>query len=154
MLLDEFDGVPSSSGPNQYNNEEVALDIEMVISVATNLSGVVVDEAGPAGNALDILSAMSTNKTIKQFSCSWDFGTTTRGTMDTLFQKMSSQGQSFFNASGDDRRLYRLVAGAGRRSLHHPGGRDSPGDLRSVRRLAVRNGLECRGRHQRHQWRL
>jgi hypothetical protein len=73
----------------------------MVISVATNLSSVVVYEAGPAGNALDILSAMSTNTAIKQFSCSWDFGTTTRGTMDTLFQKMASHGQSFFNASGD-----------------------------------------------------
>ena len=99
VLLDGFDGLPIT-GPNAANSE-VALDIEMVISMAPGLSNVVVYEAGPNGLANDVLSAMSTNTAIKQFSCSWDFGTTTRATMDALFQKMASQGQSFFNASGD-----------------------------------------------------
>ncbi len=99
VLLDGFNGTPTT-GPNSGNGE-VALDIEMVIAMAPGLSGVVVYEAGPAGLANDILSAMSTNTAIKQFSCSWSFGTTPRPTMDGLFQKMAVQGQSFADASGD-----------------------------------------------------
>jgi subtilase family serine protease len=99
VLLDGFTGVPTTGVDT--GNGEVALDIEMVIAMAPGLSRVVVYEAGPSGLANDILSAMSTNTAIKQFSCSWDFGTTPRATMDGLFQKMAVQGQSFFNASGD-----------------------------------------------------
>jgi subtilase family serine protease len=99
VLLDGFNGTPTT-GANS-GNSEVALDIEMVIAVAPSLSKVVVYEAGPNGLANDVLSAMSTNTAIKQFGCSWDFGTTPRATMDGLFQKMAAQGQSFFNASGD-----------------------------------------------------
>ncbi len=104
VLLDGFNGVPlPPTNPNAANSE-VALDIEMVISMAPGLSNVVVYEAGPNGQPLHILSAMTTNTTIKQFGCSWDFGTLTstdRGTMDSYFQKMAADGQSFFNASGD-----------------------------------------------------
>ena len=49
-----------------------------------------------------ILSAMATNTAIKQFGCSWDFGSLTstdRGTMDNYFQKMAADGQSFSNAT-------------------------------------------------------
>jgi hypothetical protein len=98
VLLDGFNGTPGSA------NSEVALDIEMVIAMAPGLSDVVVYEAGPNGQPLHILSAMVTNTTIKQFGCSWDFGSLTstdRGTMDNYFQKMAADGQSFFNASGD-----------------------------------------------------
>ena len=104
VLLDGFDGFPIQ-GTNAANSE-VALDIEMVIAMAPGLSNVVVYEAGPLpplGNAQpnDILSAMAANTAIKQFSCSWDFGSVPRGTMDGYFQKMALQGQSFSNASGD-----------------------------------------------------
>jgi Pro-kumamolisin, activation domain len=95
VLLDSFDGSPGSA------NSEVALDIEMAISMAPGLSKVVVYEAGPYGLANDVLSAMTANTAVKQFSCSWDFGTTPRATMDSLFQKMGVQGQTFFNAAGD-----------------------------------------------------
>ena len=104
VLLDGFNGVPlPSSNPNAANSE-VALDIEMVISMAPGLSNVVVYEAGPNGQPNHILSAMATNTAIKQFGCSWDFGSLTstdRGTMDNYFKKMALDGQSFFNASGD-----------------------------------------------------
>jgi hypothetical protein len=99
VLLDGFNGHPIQG--TYAANSEVALDIEMVIAMAPGLSKVVVYEAGPYGLANDVLSAMSTNTAIKQFSCSWDFGTTPRATMDGLFQKLAAQGQSFFNASGD-----------------------------------------------------
>jgi subtilase family serine protease len=98
VLLDGFNGVPGSG------NSEVALDIEMAISMAPGLSKVVVFEAGPNGLPNDVLQAMSTNTLIKQFSCSWSFGTITsaqRSAMDGYFMKFGTQGQSFFDASGD-----------------------------------------------------
>jgi xanthomonalisin len=98
VLLDGFNGVPTGSA----NEEEVALDIEMVISMATNLSKVVVYEAGTNTYVPNsILSAMAANTSIKQFSCSWDFANQPANTLDAYFQKLSSQGQSFLNASGD-----------------------------------------------------
>jgi subtilase family serine protease len=101
ILLDGFNGVPGSG------NSEVALDIEMAISMAPGLSKVVVFEAGPNGLPNDVLQAMSssTYTNIKQFSCSWSFGTITsaqRTAMDGYFMKFATQGQSFFDASGDD----------------------------------------------------
>jgi hypothetical protein len=99
VLLDGFSGTPTT-GANS-GNSEVALDIEMVISMAPGLSKVLVYEAGPNGLANDILSAMSTNTAVKQFASSWTFGTTPTGTMDTYFQKLIAQGQSFLAASGD-----------------------------------------------------
>jgi hypothetical protein len=102
ILLDGFDGTPTT-GANS-GNSEVALDIEMAISMAPGLSSVVVFEAGPHGTASDVLEAMSTNTLIRQFSCSWDFGSLTsaeQSTMDNYFQKLGTQGQSFFDASGD-----------------------------------------------------
>jgi hypothetical protein len=101
VLLDGFNGVPGSG------DSEVALDIEMAISMAPGLSQVVVFEAGPNGLPNDVLQAMSssTYTNIKQFSCSWSFGSVTsaqRSAMDGYFMKFGTQGQSFFDASGDD----------------------------------------------------
>ena len=104
VLLDGFNGVPTT-GVNSGNGE-VALDIEMAISMAPGLSKVVVFEADPVnGLPNDVLQAMSTNTLIKQFSCSWSFGTITsaqRSAMDNYFMKFATQGQSFFDASGDN----------------------------------------------------
>lgn len=103
VLLDGFSGVPTT-GANSANGE-VALDIEMSISMAPGLSKVVVYEADPTnGLPNDILQAMSTNTLIKQFSCSWSFGSVTtaqRTAMDNYFLKFGTQGQSFFASSGD-----------------------------------------------------
>ena len=100
VLLDGFDGTPTDS-----DNSEVASDIEMAISMAPGLSSVVVFEADPVtGQPNAVLQAMSTNTLIKQFSCSWDFGPITsaqRTTMDGYFMEFATQGQSFFDASGD-----------------------------------------------------
>ncbi len=104
VLLDGFNGVPTT-GVNS-GNSEVALDIEMAISMAPGLSKVVVFEADPVnGLPNDVLHAMSTNTLIKQFSCSWSFGpitTAQRNAMDGYFMKFAAQGQSFFDASGDN----------------------------------------------------
>jgi subtilase family serine protease len=98
VLLDGFNGVPGSA------DSEVALDIEMSISMAPGLSSVVLFEAGPNGVPNDVLDTMTTYTQIKQFSCSWDFGPISSGTrtaMDDYFMKFATQGQSFFDASGD-----------------------------------------------------
>ncbi len=98
VLLDNFDGTPGQE------DGEVALDIEMAISMAPGLSNVVVFEAGPNGMPNDVLDAMSTNQQIKQFSSSWGFGPITpvqRTNMDSYFLQFEAQGQSFFEASDD-----------------------------------------------------
>jgi hypothetical protein len=108
VTLDGFSGVPTA-GANS-NNGEVALDIEMAISMAPGLSSVVVYEDIPANDTPpvtqpnNVLQAMSANTNISQFSCSWVFPDVTaaqRTNMDNYFKKFATQGQSFFAASGD-----------------------------------------------------
>jgi len=114
VLLDGYNGTPTT-GPNSGNGE-VALDIEMAISMAPGLSQVVVFEADPVIGTLDnVLESMSSSAYagIKQFSCSWSFSSMTssdRTAMDNYFIKMDSQGQSFFAASGDSGAAANAVA--------------------------------------------
>jgi subtilase family serine protease len=75
---------------------EVSLDIEMVISMATNLAGLYVFEGI---NTADILASMAASNQIKQFSCSW--GLSSNATSDNALTLMAAYGQSFFQASGD-----------------------------------------------------
>lgn len=91
VLLNGFSGNPG------LNNAEVALDIEMVVSMAPGLSKVIVYE-GTQGNT--ILSRIATDNLAKQISSSWTFTPVTQ-TTETLFQQLAVQGQSYFNASGD-----------------------------------------------------
>jgi uncharacterized repeat protein (TIGR01451 family) len=97
IMLDGFNGVPVNPGAVG----EVSLDIEMAIAMAPGLSSVTVFEAGPNGFFNDILASMVTHPEIKQFSSSWGDGGGPDATMNTLFQQMAAQGQSFFQASGD-----------------------------------------------------
>jgi len=99
VLLDGFNGTPTT-GPNS-GNAEVALDIEMAISMAPGLSKVIIYEAGPDGTPDDVLSQMVSDNLAKQLSCSWGWGDGPDATADQLFQQMAAQGQSFFSASGD-----------------------------------------------------
>ena len=73
VLLDGFNGVPEGANSD---NSEVALDIEMAISMAPGLSKVVVFEAGPVnGLPNDVLQAMSlhqhAHQTIQLFLGFW-----------------------------------------------------------------------------------
>jgi PKD repeat protein len=90
VLLDGFRGTPGG------NNIEVALDIELAISMAPGLSGVTIYE-GNLGDS--ILGQMASDNSARQISCSWDFPIDS--TSELLFQEFAAQGQSFFNASGD-----------------------------------------------------
>jgi subtilase family serine protease len=101
VKLNGFSGKPTT-GPDSGNGE-VALDIEMSISMAPGLSSVVLFEAGPEGNPITVLESMtsSTYSDIKQFSCSWDFGSVSQTSMDDYFMKFATAGQTFFDAAGD-----------------------------------------------------
>jgi uncharacterized repeat protein (TIGR01451 family) len=92
------DGGVSAPG---FGNGEVALDIDMLIAMAPGLSRIVVFEAPNPSPWVDILNSMAADTSIKQFSCSWGGGPPSSAG-DQIFQQMAAQGQSFFNASGDN----------------------------------------------------
>jgi len=101
VLVDGFNGIPGSSSPGS-NNEEVALDIEVAISMAPGLAQVRIYEASPSAttaNLDDMLNLMATENAAKQLSCSWGFDID--NTSQQIFQQFAAQGQSFFLASGD-----------------------------------------------------
>jgi hypothetical protein len=96
VLLDGFNGSPGSA------NIEVALDIEVAIAMAPGLNRVIIYEAGPNGFPNDILSRMASDNLARQISSSWTWSGGPSSTTDNLFQQLAAQGQSFFQASGDD----------------------------------------------------
>ena len=105
VLIDGYNG---SAGAD---NIEVALDIEMAISMATNLSHVVVYEALNNGNnthIINMLNRIVTDNMAKQISSSWLLGN--NASFDTAYIEMAAQGQSFFQASGDDDAYYSGIA--------------------------------------------
>ena len=102
-----IDGYNGSAGAN---NVEVALDIDMAMVMATNLSEVIVYEGQNGGNnvPLDMLNRIATDNLAKQISSSWLIGD--NSSFDTAYQQMAAQGQSFFQASGDDGAFYPGIA--------------------------------------------
>jgi Pro-kumamolisin, activation domain/Immunoglobulin I-set domain/Bacterial Ig-like domain (group 3)/Viral BACON domain len=100
VLLDGFSGTPTSDA-NAVT--EVSLDIEMAISMAPGLSRVVVFEGSPINFIPnDVLNSMAANDQIKQLSSSWGWGGGPSATTDNILKQFAAQGQSFFDASGDN----------------------------------------------------
>lgn len=91
------DGGVSTPGSG---NSEVALDIEMAISMAPGLSSVIVYEAPNPSPWPDLLNAIANDNLARQIGCSWGGGSPDP-TSEQIFKQMAAQGQSFFNASGD-----------------------------------------------------
>jgi hypothetical protein len=101
VLIDGFKGVPLDRRPGS-GNEEVALDIEVALSMAPGISEIIVYEGTPRSTMATInhiLNQMATDNTAKQLSCSWGFDIDI--TTEQIFQQFAAQGQSFFLASGD-----------------------------------------------------
>jgi Pro-kumamolisin, activation domain/Viral BACON domain len=97
ILLNGFNGSPGSA------NTEVALDIEVALAIAPGLSGVYVYEESYTTNITlvnDLLNRIATDNLAKQISCSWIVDV--NASSDSIFQQYAAQGQSFYNASGDD----------------------------------------------------
>jgi subtilase family serine protease len=92
--------VGNLTGPPQAGNTEVALDIEMAISMAPGLSEIYVYEATNAGFSADaLLARMASDNISAQLSCSWS-GFNDSSIRQSLLQ-FKTQGRSFFQASGD-----------------------------------------------------
>jgi subtilase family serine protease len=109
--LAKLPNVPVESVPLGYTGPpgsgvvEVSLDIEMAIAMAPGLASVVVFEGSITNGTswIDILDSMASSNQIKQFSSSWGYSgqPDPNTSFDTEFQKMATQGQSFYQASGD-----------------------------------------------------
>jgi subtilase family serine protease len=81
---------------------EVSLDIEMAVSMATNISSVLVYEAPNGTPWLTILTQIADDNLAAQISCSWiNYGGPEDPASEQIFQQMATQGQSFFTSSGD-----------------------------------------------------
>ena len=91
VLLNHFNGRAGA------NNAEVALDIEMVASMAPDVSRIIVYE-GTQPNT--VLNRMATDNQAKQLSCSWGFGI--NSTTENIYLQYATQGQTMTQASGDD----------------------------------------------------
>ena len=81
-------------------NGEVCLDIEMVLSMAPGISAIYVYEAPNPSPWVTLLSKIANDNLAKQVSCSWGGGSPDSSS-ETIFKQMATQGQSFFNATGD-----------------------------------------------------
>jgi subtilase family serine protease len=95
VYVDGYNGAAGSG------NSEVCLDIEVAIAMAPGLSKVIVYEAPNGSPWVDILNRIANDNAAKQISCSWGGGPAS-STADRIFQQMATQGQTFFNATGDD----------------------------------------------------
>jgi subtilase family serine protease len=93
--------VVGKTAPSTANNAEVALDIEVAIAIAPGLSRVIVYEI-KAVNPSSILSRMANDNLAKQLSSSWTWSGGPSTTVDNILLQMAAQGQSFFQASGDE----------------------------------------------------
>ncbi len=102
VLIDGFNGIPAGRSTGSAN-EEVALDIEVTMSMAPGLSQLLVYEASPdaTGASIDhLLNRMATDNLARQLSCSWGFDADIIS--QQIFQEYAAQGQSYFLASGDN----------------------------------------------------
>lgn len=101
ILIDGFTGVPTSN--NGGGEVEVSLDIEMVISMAPALSKVLVYEGNPFNFIPnDVLNRIATDDAASQASSSWSWSGGPQATTEQIFQQMDLQGQTYFNAVGDE----------------------------------------------------
>jgi uncharacterized repeat protein (TIGR01451 family) len=99
VLLDGFNGVPTGTG----GEVEVSLDLEMVNSMAPGLAQMISYEGSPINFIPnDVLNAIATDNSARQVTCSWGWTGGPTATTDNIFKQMDAQGQTFFNASGDD----------------------------------------------------
>jgi len=95
-------GMPT---PSFGGDIEVSLDIEMVISMATNVSEVIVYEApNDFSSPVDELNRIAQDDLAKQISSSWLIGDSPA--FDVYYKQMALQGQSFFQCSGDNGAYY------------------------------------------------
>ena len=99
VSLISTDGTSTSCTYPSCDDTEQTLDMTQALGMAPGLSGLEV-YVGSTDTA--IISAMTTHSPLPgTIGCSWGWTPADPGTLDPYFQKMASQGQNFFVASGD-----------------------------------------------------
>jgi subtilase family serine protease len=97
--------VPVNGGVKHISTDgdgEVSLDIEMAISMATNLNSVIIYQAANnTANVVSLLSRIASDNLARQISASWTFPAD-NSSYDTYYKQMAVQGQTYFQAAGDD----------------------------------------------------
>ncbi len=96
VVVVPVDGGIATPGPD---NDEVSLDIEMVMSMSPGVSNIYVYEGG--GDWDDLISKIATDDLAKQVSSSWGLISGPDPIAEEIYQQMDLQGQSVFQASGD-----------------------------------------------------
>jgi len=90
--------------------DEVALDVDMVMALAPGVSQILVYEGiNTLAGGVDVYNRIATDNTAKVISTSWGqdeqdlglLGLTFSHSESPIFQKMATQGQTFYAASGD-----------------------------------------------------
>jgi sugar lactone lactonase YvrE len=93
-LVGGFNGEPGG------DDVEVALDIEMAVSMAPGLSRIIVYETSNWGGGVDdLLNQIANDNLANQIGCSYETGGDQ--SRDQIWQQMGMQGQSFFQAAAD-----------------------------------------------------
>ncbi len=105
VVVMPVDGGVTYTGANIV---EVTLDIEMVLAMAPGVSNIYVYEAPNGTPWLDMLSQMADDNLASQLSCSWNGGGPDPAS-EQVFLQMATQGQTFFNATGDTGAFTNLV---------------------------------------------
>ncbi len=88
----------SNPGTNPIGSAEGTIDVEMIESMAPGAQ--VVAFSGGTGEADTVLKNMTLDTATKTFSSSWFFAVD--GTGENLIAELALQGQTFFQATGDD----------------------------------------------------
>ena len=101
VTLISTDGTSTScTAKNNCDDGEQELDITQAIGMAPGLAGL---EMYVGGTDTAIISAMTTHSPLAlAIGCSWGWTPADASTLDPYFEKMATQGQSFFVASGDN----------------------------------------------------
>jgi xanthomonalisin len=83
---------------------EQILDIVNAIGMAPGASQILFYEGDPSSSTSDntMLNQMAVDNIAKTIGCSWGWDPTNASADDAIFQRMAAQGQSFFNATGDN----------------------------------------------------
>jgi uncharacterized repeat protein (TIGR01451 family) len=99
ILLNGFTGFPTFTG----GEVEVSLDIDMLVSMAYGVNEVLVYEGSPDNFFPNVvLNQIAVDNSARQISSSWGWTGGPNGTSDEIFKEMIIQGQTYFNASGDN----------------------------------------------------
>jgi subtilase family serine protease len=90
------------SGKNSCDDGEQILDMTQALGMAPGIKALYVYVGSTDTAIISAMTATTDAPLSMQISCSWGWGPADPGTLDPYFEKMASQGQTFFSASGDN----------------------------------------------------